>query len=117
MALEGPVATISRKQAILKIIQNEQAKTVEVFLSNVGKPPIYVDGKTLLSGDKTRLFSNGLIEIAQIRLQLFIAIASTSNGENSRNSVSQQIETKLAPNEQQPFKALSSIVLPQPLTF
>ncbi|VDN94258.1 unnamed protein product [Brugia pahangi] len=117
LALEGPVATISRKQAILKIIQNQQAKTVEVFLSNVGKPPIYVDGKTLLSGDKTRLFSNGLIEIAQIRLQLFIAIACTSSGENSSNSDSQQIETKLAPNEQQPFKALSSTVLPQPLTF
>lgn len=92
---------------------------MEVFLTNVGKPAIYVDGKTLLSGDKTRLFSNGLIEIAQIRLQLFIALASTGNGENSSNGNNQQIGTKLAPNEQQPFKTLSSssIVLPQPLAF
>ncbi|KAM3720439.1 Microspherule protein [Dirofilaria immitis] len=115
LALEGPVATVSRKQAILRITQNEQTKTVEVFLSNVGKPPIYVDGKTLLSGDKTRLFSNGLIEIAQIRLQLFIAVPSINNGENS-NSNNQQIGTKLAPTEQQSFKT-SPIVLPQPLAF
>ncbi|VDK63195.1 unnamed protein product [Onchocerca ochengi] len=117
LALEGPVATISRKQAILRITQNEQAKTVEVFLSNVGKSPIYVDGKTLLSGDKTRLFSNGLIEIAQIRLQLFIAVASTNNnGENSGNSNNQQTGNKPAPTEQQPFKT-SSIVLSQPPEF
>ncbi|EFO21183.1 cell cycle-regulated factor p78 [Loa loa] len=117
LALEGPVATISRKQAILRIIQNEQTKTVEVFLSNIGKPPIYVDGKTLLSGDKTRLFSNGLIEIAQIRLQLFIAVGSTGNGENCSSGNNQQIGTRLVPTEQQSFKALSSIALPQPLAF
>lgn len=90
---------------------------MEVYLSNIGKAPIYVDGKTLLSGDKTRLFSNGLIEIAQIRLQLFIAVASTNNGENSSNGNNQQTETKLAPTEQQPFKSSSSIAMPQPLTF
>lgn len=113
MALEGPVATVSRKQAILRITQNDGEKTVEV--SNVGKPPMYVDGKTLLNGDKTRLFSNGLIEIAQIRLQLFIAEPSTGSGERSTGS-NQQIGTKLAPTEQ-PFKTLSSVVLPQPLAF
>uniref|UniRef100_A0A915PIE8 FHA domain-containing protein n=1 Tax=Setaria digitata TaxID=48799 RepID=A0A915PIE8_9BILA len=117
LALEGPVATISRKQATLRIIRNEQTKTMEVFLSNVGKPPIYVDGKTLLNGDKIRLFSNGLIEIAQIRLQLFIATISTSYGESNNNTDNQQSGTKLAPTEQQSFTALSSTVLPQPLAF
>ncbi|KAL3998443.1 N-terminal region of micro-spherule family protein [Acanthocheilonema viteae] len=112
LALEGPVATVSRKQAILRIAQNEPAKVVEV--TNIGKPPIYVDGKTLLSGDKTRLFNNGLIEIAQIRLQLFIAVPST--GENSSTGSNQQTETKAAPTEQ-PFKTLSSVVQPQSLAF
>lgn len=114
MALEGPVATVSRKQAILRITQNERAKIVEI--SNVGKPPVYVDGKTLLNGDKTRLCSNGLIEIAQIRLQLFIAVPSTNNDENSSTGSKQQIGTKTASIEQ-PFKILSSVVLPQPLAF
>ncbi|VDK73351.1 unnamed protein product [Litomosoides sigmodontis] len=112
LALEGPVATVSRKQAVLRIILNDREKTVEV--SNVGKPPMYVDGKTLLNGDKTRLFSNGLIEVAQIRLQLFIAEPRTSSGECSTGS-NQQIGAKLAPTEQ-PFKT-SSTVLPQPVTF
>lgn len=74
LTLEGPSARISRKQvcwyffeygiqAILKLGDNR-----EIFLHNIGKRPIFVDGKSLLQGDKMRLENNGLIEISCIRL-------------------------------------------------
>ncbi|VDN04758.1 unnamed protein product [Thelazia callipaeda] len=112
LAVEGPVATISRKQAILRAVRNEDTKTLEVFLCNIGKPPMYVNGKTLLNGDKIRVFNNGLIEIAQIHLQLLIAATNiNSNGNN------QETGTKLIQTEHQQSFPTSSTALPQPLAF
>uniref|UniRef100_A0A914CKF7 FHA domain-containing protein n=1 Tax=Acrobeloides nanus TaxID=290746 RepID=A0A914CKF7_9BILA len=63
LSLEGPSARISRKQAILKLAENG-----DIFLHNIGKRPIFVDGKSILQGDKAKLENNSLIELSCIRL-------------------------------------------------
>ncbi|VDK48218.1 unnamed protein product [Anisakis simplex] len=68
LKLEGPAARISRKQALLKCHTDESTGSVQCFINNVGKRPIFVDGKTVLEGSKARVFNNSVIEVANIRL-------------------------------------------------
>lgn len=70
LALEGPAARISRKQALLKCWMDESSGPAQFFISNVGKRPIFVDGKTLLEGSKARVCNNSVIEVAHVRLVL-----------------------------------------------
>uniref|UniRef100_A0A914ZVY9 Microspherule protein N-terminal domain-containing protein n=1 Tax=Parascaris univalens TaxID=6257 RepID=A0A914ZVY9_PARUN len=70
LALEGPAARISRKQALLKCSVDESTGSAEFFISNVGKRPMFVDGKTIVEGSKARVCNNSVIEVAHVRLVL-----------------------------------------------
>ncbi|KAI1731647.1 FHA domain-containing protein [Ditylenchus destructor] len=97
LTLEGPSARVSRKQALMKLYDND-----EFILHNLGKQTIYVDGKSLLQGDKARLHNNSIIEIALIRLH-FIP------NENRRSQ-------QLTGSQMQPASSQSSTVSSQPQT-
>jgi len=67
LALEGPAFKVSRKQATIKL-----RSAGDFYMVNEGKRPMYVDGKPLLPGSKTKLNNNAVIEVACLRL-LFLA--------------------------------------------
>lgn len=63
LTFEGPSAKISRKQAMLKFRENN-----DCVIYNLARRPIFVDGNTLLQGEKTTLKNNSVIEIGVLRL-------------------------------------------------
>lgn len=70
LSLEGPAFKISRKQSTIKLRSN-----ADFFMTNEGRRPIFVDGMALLTGHKTRLSHNCVIEVCnEISLKLFNAL-------------------------------------------
>ncbi|XP_055703053.1 microspherule protein 1 isoform X2 [Phlebotomus papatasi] len=67
LKLEGPAHKVSRKQATIKLRSNG-----DFFMTNEGKRAIYVDGSPLLTGAKTRLNNNSVIELCGLRLIFLI---------------------------------------------
>ena len=60
LSLEGPATKISRKQGTIKLRSNG-----DFFIANEGKRPIFIDGVPLLSGNKTRLANNCVVEVRE----------------------------------------------------
>lgn len=58
LSLEGPATKISRKQGTIKLRSNG-----DFFIANEGKRPIFIDGVPLMSGNKTRLANNCVVEV------------------------------------------------------
>ncbi|XP_047493907.1 microspherule protein 1-like isoform X1 [Penaeus chinensis] len=67
LSLEGPAWKISRRQGIIKL-----RNTGDFLIANEGKRPIYVDGKPVLAGNKTKLNNNSVVEIASLRFIFLI---------------------------------------------
>ncbi|MPC16495.1 Microspherule protein 1 [Portunus trituberculatus] len=67
LSLEGPAWKISRRQGIIKL-----RNTGDFLVANEGKRPIYVDGKPVLAGNKTKLNNNSVVEIASLRFIFLI---------------------------------------------
>lgn len=61
LTLEGPAHKISRRQGTIKLRSN-----ADFFITNEGKRPIFVDGMALLTGYKTRLNNNCVIEVSGV---------------------------------------------------
>ncbi|KAK2724999.1 microspherule protein 1-like [Artemia franciscana] len=59
LSREGPAWKISRRQGVIRL-----TSLGKFILVNEGKRPMYVDGKVLLSGAKTKLVHNSVIEVA-----------------------------------------------------
>lgn len=57
-SLEGPAWKISRKQGSIKVDNNG-----DFFIINEGKKPIFVDGKPVLQGNKSKISTNSVIEV------------------------------------------------------
>eukprot|EP00123_Amoebidium_parasiticum_P010461 comp20119_c0_seq1/m.24830 comp20119_c0_seq1/g.24830 ORF comp20119_c0_seq1/g.24830 comp20119_c0_seq1/m.24830 type:complete len:367 (-) comp20119_c0_seq1:402-1502(-) len=64
---EGPVHKVSRRQGILKLKSN-----CEFYLKNIGKRPIYVNGKPLVNGERVQLNNYAIIEICELRLMFCV---------------------------------------------
>lgn len=109
LSLEGPASRISRKQAILKRCINAETKKEEFFITNTGKLPMYVDGSTVVQGNKARLFDSSIIEIAQIRLKLEAKTVSSPQPTQTPEQQQQQQPTTL-PNTVQ--SSSSALLLP-----
>lgn len=60
--LEGPAHKISRKQGTIKLRSNG-----DFFITNEGKRSLFIDGIPLLTGNKSKLNNNGVIEITGLR--------------------------------------------------
>lgn len=58
LSLEGPACKISRKQGTIKLRSNG-----DFFIMNEGKRPLFIDGVPLLTGNKTRLAHNCVVEV------------------------------------------------------
>lgn len=58
LSLEGPAWKISRKQGSIKVDNNG-----DFFIVNEGKKPIFVDGKPVLQGNKSKISTNSVIEV------------------------------------------------------
>jgi len=54
---------VSRKQAVIKLRIGG-----DFYISNLGKRSIFVDGKSVVQGNKAKLSNNSLIEISHVRL-------------------------------------------------
>ncbi|XP_061398913.1 microspherule protein 1 [Musca vetustissima] len=67
LSLEGPATKISRKQGTIKLRSNG-----DFFIANEGKRPIFIDGVPLLSGNKTRLANNCVVEMAGLRFVFLV---------------------------------------------
>uniref|UniRef100_A0A182Y119 Uncharacterized protein n=1 Tax=Anopheles stephensi TaxID=30069 RepID=A0A182Y119_ANOST len=67
LSLEGPACKVSRKQGSIKLRSNG-----DFFITNEGKRPLYIDGRPLLCGHKTRLNDNCVIEISNLRFVFLI---------------------------------------------
>ncbi|EDW28909.1 GL18699 [Drosophila persimilis] len=67
LSLEGHAAKISRHQGTIKLQSNG-----DFFISNEGKRPIFVGGKPVLQGHRTRLAHNNLVEICGLRLNFLV---------------------------------------------
>ncbi|XP_073837832.1 microspherule protein Rcd5 [Musca autumnalis] len=67
LSLEGPATKISRKQGTIKLRSNG-----DFFIANEGKRPIFIDGAPLLSGNKTRLANNCVVEMAGLRFVFLV---------------------------------------------
>ncbi|XP_058066712.1 microspherule protein 1 [Anopheles bellator] len=67
LSLEGPAYKVSRKQGTIKLRSNG-----DFFITNEGKRPLYIDGRPLLCGHKTRLNDNCVIEISNLRFVFLI---------------------------------------------
>ncbi|XP_055373393.1 microspherule protein 1 [Condylostylus longicornis] len=67
LSLEGPAYKVSRKQGTIKLRSNG-----DFFISNEGKRPIYIDGMPLLQGNKSRLSTNCVVEIAGLRFVFLV---------------------------------------------
>ena len=58
LSLEGPAWKISRRQGVLKL-----RASGEFLISNEGRRPFFVDGKPVLSGSRTKLSNNCVLEV------------------------------------------------------
>jgi microspherule protein 1 len=58
LSLEGPAYKVSRRQGTIRLRNNG-----DFFLVCEGKRSIMVDGKPLLTGKKTRLNNNSVLEV------------------------------------------------------
>ncbi|SPP84599.1 microspherule protein 1-like [Drosophila guanche] len=67
LALEGPAEKVSRLQGTIKL-RNDGL----IFIANAGKREIFVQGKPLLTGHKTRLEDNMLVEICGLTFTFII---------------------------------------------
>ncbi|XP_075160608.1 microspherule protein Rcd5 [Haematobia irritans] len=67
LSLEGPATKISRKQGTIKLRSNG-----DFFIANEGKRPIFIDGTPLLTGNKTRLANNCVVEISGLRFVFLV---------------------------------------------
>ncbi|CAD5111271.1 DgyrCDS593 [Dimorphilus gyrociliatus] len=100
--LEGPSHKISRRQGIIQM--NIMG---EFYIANEGKRPIFVDGRPVLRGHKTKLNDNATIEISCLRLIFLInedllnSLRSDYAFENeTKFSISGTIGIKLEKSEQ-----------------
>lgn len=59
LKLEGPAWKISRRQANIRL-----RNTGEFFIVCEGKRCLYVDGKPLITGDRSRLIHNSVLEVS-----------------------------------------------------
>lgn len=66
-SLEGPAYKVSRKQGTIKMRSNG-----DFFITNEGKGHVFVDSIPLLTGNKTRLNNNCVIEVSGLRF-IFLA--------------------------------------------
>uniref|UniRef100_A0A915E6E3 FHA domain-containing protein n=1 Tax=Ditylenchus dipsaci TaxID=166011 RepID=A0A915E6E3_9BILA len=64
----------------MKLYEND-----EILMHNLGKRPIYVDGKSILQGEKARLNNNSIIEISLIKLN-FTRNETTKSMEHNRST-------------------------------
>lgn len=62
LSLEGSAHKISRRQGTIKLRNNG-----DFFIANEGKRPIFVDGAPLLTGNKTKLNNNNVVEVRLMR--------------------------------------------------
>ncbi|XP_007908189.1 microspherule protein 1 isoform X2 [Callorhinchus milii] len=67
LSLEGPAWKISRRQGVIKLKNNG-----DFFIANEGRRPLYIDGRPVLSGNKWKLNSNSVVEIAGLRFVFLI---------------------------------------------
>lgn len=67
LSLEGPSLKVSRKQGTIKLRSNG-----DFFIANEGKRPIFIDGNPLLSGNKSRLSNNCVLEISGLRFVFLV---------------------------------------------
>lgn len=67
LSLEGPACKISRRQGTIKLRSNG-----DFFIANEGKRPIFIDGVPLLTGNKTRLANNCVVEICSLRFVFLV---------------------------------------------
>lgn len=58
LSLEGPAWKISRRQGVLKL-----RASGEFLISNEGRRPFFVDGKPVLSGSRSKLSNNCVLEV------------------------------------------------------
>ena len=58
LSLEGPAWKISRRQGVIKLRNNG-----DFFVANEGRRPIYIDGKSVLNGNKQKLNNNSVVEV------------------------------------------------------
>ncbi|XP_013103576.1 microspherule protein 1 [Stomoxys calcitrans] len=67
LSLEGPATKISRKQGTIKLRSNG-----DFFIANEGKRPIFIDGVPLITGNKTRLANNCVVEMSGLRFVFLV---------------------------------------------
>ncbi|CAD7002748.1 microspherule protein 1 [Ceratitis capitata] len=67
LSLEGPACKISRRQGTIKLRSNG-----DFFIANEGKRPLFIDGVPLLTGNKTRLANNCVVEICSLRFVFLV---------------------------------------------
>ncbi|KAL9904817.1 microspherule protein 1 [Glossina fuscipes] len=67
LSLEGPATKISRRQGTIKLRSNG-----DFFIANEGRRPLFIDGVPLLTGNKTRLANNCVVEIAGLRFVFLV---------------------------------------------
>jgi len=58
LSLEGPAWKISRRQGVLKL-----RASGEFLISNEGRRPFFVDGKPVLTGSRSKLSNNCVLEV------------------------------------------------------
>ena len=59
LSLEGPAIKVSRRQGTIKLRSNG-----DFFILNEGKQTIYIDGRALFQGERTKLSTNSMIEVS-----------------------------------------------------
>jgi len=62
LSLEGAAHKVSRKQGTIKLRSNG-----DFFIVNEGKRPIFIDGAPVVTGGRTKLNNNNVIEISGLR--------------------------------------------------
>ncbi|CRL06647.1 CLUMA_CG019549, isoform A [Clunio marinus] len=62
LALEGAAHKVSRKQGTIKLRSNG-----DFFIVNEGKRPIFIDGAPVITGGRSKLSNNNVIEISGLR--------------------------------------------------
>ncbi|XP_001353663.4 microspherule protein 1 [Drosophila pseudoobscura] len=67
LSLEGAAAKISRRQGTIKLRSNG-----DFFIANEGKRAIFINGTPLLTGMKTRLAHNCIMEMCGLRLTFLV---------------------------------------------
>lgn len=67
LSLEGAAYKVSRKQGTIKLKSNG-----DFFVVNEGKRPIFIDGAPVVTGARTKLNNNNVIEVRKLSLKLRI---------------------------------------------